>query len=48
MSYESQYREMRKTLTDQEIAESTLIPADLTEAEKKETTKRCAKSVLKG
>ena len=36
MSYESQYREMRKTLTDQEIAESTLIPADLTEAEKKE------------
>lgn len=36
MSYERHYQEMRKTLTDQEIAESSLIPADLTEAEKKE------------
>ena len=36
MSYESYYQKMRKTLSDEEIAESTLIPAELSEAEKME------------
>lgn len=36
MSYDQVYQELREQLTDQEIAESTLIPADLTEQEKKE------------
>lgn len=36
MKYEHYYEEMRKRLTDEEIAESVLIPADLSEAEQKE------------
>ena len=33
--YEKIYKELKKKYTDEEIAESILIPADLTESEKK-------------
>lgn len=39
MKYEKIYQKIRKRLTDQEIAESMMIPADLTEAEKVELAK---------
>ena len=32
--YERLYRELRKKYTDEEIADSMLLPADLTEGEK--------------
>ena len=34
--YEKIYQELRKQYTDEEIAESMMIPQDLTEAERRE------------
>jgi hypothetical protein len=37
MNYEQYYQEMKKRLSDEEIAESALIPADLSEVERAES-----------
>lgn len=45
--YEKIYKRLRKTYSDEEIADSMLIPADLTEAEKKKANKELMEFRLK-